>query len=180
VAPTTEEVSSITVEHQHDPDEPGSRTRWSRPPEGAEAETPTPEPEPELEVSHRNEVVLVGRITSPLRRRGLPSGDVLGTLRIVVDRSGQPRAGRKSAGFDAIDCASWSPKAHKKLEKWIVGDVIQVSGSLRRRFFRANNIPTSRYEVEIQEAQLLAPAAQVPTRPRNKEKQPGATKPDAA
>ncbi|WP_460524785.1 single-stranded DNA-binding protein [Flindersiella endophytica] len=143
-----------------------------------------PAPEPELEIDHCNEVLLVGRITSSLRKRGLPSGDVVGTLRIVVDRSGRPRPGRKSAGFDAIDCASWNPRTHKKLEKWTVGDIIQVSGSLRRRFFRTSGIPTSRYEVEVHEAQLLAPAALVPPKPNKKEKEneKGATtaKPEAA
>ena len=89
----------------------------------------------ETVIEHRNEVVLVGRITSPASERVLPSGDTITSWRITVDRDGEGR------------------------------DVVEISGAIRRRFWRAGAGLGSATEVEVQTAKRVSPAA---TRPRKR------------
>lgn len=106
--------------------------------------------------AHRNEVVLVGRVSCPLEKRELPSGDVVGTLRIIVERDGRTRY-RRSGGVDTIPCAAWSAKAQRAMSSWDSGDVVEVAGSLRRRWFRrADGASMSDYEVEVRYGKRLA------------------------
>src|SRR3954453_22067894 len=79
-----------------------------------------------------NEVRLVGRVSQAPEERVLPSGDVLWTFRVVVPRPAP--AGRSSV--DALECAAWSPRARRSVSSWQADDVVEVSGSVRRRFFR--------------------------------------------
>lgn len=104
-----------------------------------------------------NEVRLVGRLSQAPVERVLPSGDVLWSFRVVVPRAGPGRSGR--AGVDALDCAAWSGRARRSVRSWQPGDVVQVVGSVRRRFFRTEAGPASRVEVDVSEARLVRRAA---------------------
>ena len=109
---------------------------------------------------HRNEVLLVGRVAAPAVRRDLPSGAVVVSVRVVVERD--PLTLReRSARVDAIDCASWVATCHAAMEEWRAGDVVEVAGTLRRRFRRSEAGPISRYEVEADRVRLLAPKERV-------------------
>lgn len=94
------------------------------------------------EVEAVNEVRLAGRISGEPEERVLPSGDRVVVFRVVVAREG----GRP----DTIDCAAFRGDLRRKLRGWTAGDVVELDGSLRRRFFRAGGAPASRYEVEVQ------------------------------
>jgi single-strand DNA-binding protein len=108
---------------------------------------------------HRNEVLLVGRMTSPAEERVLPSGDVLVTWRIVVDRPPQPRTSeRRTPTVDTLDCVAWRGDVRRSAASWSVGDTVELSGSLRRRFWRATTGPVSRTEVEVVRGRRLAKA----------------------
>ncbi len=110
----------------------------------------------------RNEVVLWGRLSAPAEQRELPSGDVIVTLRVVVDRpTGRPRAtgsgtprrnspdGKgRSPGVDTIDVVCWSASTRRVALRLGGGEQIEVEGALRRRFFAAAAGRQSRYEVE--------------------------------
>jgi single-strand DNA-binding protein len=113
---------------------------------------------------HRNEVRLVGRLSATARVLDLPSGDRLVTFRVIVDRIGGRRAGRQqraggaapeSGGgsgrrqVDTIDCATWTRREQRRVEKWQPGDLVEVQGRLRRRFRRGESGPVSRVEVEV-------------------------------
>ncbi len=105
----------------------------------------------------RNEVVLVGRLAAPGQERTLPSGDRLVAFRLVVPR---PRPGRtaqrRASGVDTIDCSAWSVTGRRQVLGWATGDVVQVSGALRRRFWRGpGGAPASRYEVEVDRARRV-------------------------
>ena len=99
-----------------------------------------------------NEVRLVGRLSRSPEERVLPSGDTLWTFRVVVDR---PRGGPSRQTVDALECAAWSPRARRSVGRWAEGDVVEVSGALRRRFFRTVAGAVSRVEVEMTAGRLI-------------------------
>ncbi|MEO6712519.1 MAG: single-stranded DNA-binding protein [Mycobacteriales bacterium] len=109
---------------------------------------------------HRNEVVLVGRLAALADERELPSGDVMVSWRLVVDRPAQPRVeGRRTPTVDALDCVAWRKPICRTALSWQVGDTVEVSGALRRRFWRAPAGPVSRTEVEVIRARRIRKAA---------------------
>lgn len=99
-----------------------------------------------------NEVRLVGRISQAPERRELPSGDEVWTFRVVVPRGPSERS-RQSV--DALECAAWSARARRSVRAWSAGDVVQVTGALRRRFFRAGGAAASRVEVEMTAGRVI-------------------------
>jgi single-strand DNA-binding protein len=106
---------------------------------------------------HRNEVLLVGRIAAGAEERTLPSGDILVTWRLVVGRPPQPKAGgRRTASVDALDCVAWRADVRRRALSWSVGDTVEVTGALRRRFWRGPTGPASRTEVEVSRGRRVA------------------------
>ncbi len=91
-----------------------------------------------------NEVRLVGRVSGPPESRELPSGDIVVQLRVVV---GRPPSERKTQ-VDTIDVSCWTATARRAALRQHEGDVVEVTGALRRRFFRAGATTQSRYDVE--------------------------------
>jgi single-strand DNA-binding protein len=113
-------------------------------------------------VEHANEVHLVGRLAAEPESRELPSGDLVVTFRLVVARERPARApAARSATVDTIDCAAWTKSAQRSVRAWEPGDVVEVRGSLRRRFWRSPHGPSSRSEVEVSNARRAARAATV-------------------
>lgn len=98
-----------------------------------------------------NEVRLVGKISQPPEERVLPSGDVLWTFRVVVPR---PQDSGRTA-VDALDCAAWTARARRSVASWQPDDVVEVSGAMRRRFFRTGTGAASRVEVEVSRGRLI-------------------------
>src|SRR6478609_8636151 len=94
-----------------------------------------------------NEVRLVGRVSQPPEERVLPSGDSLWTFRVVVPRP--PGAAQRRQTVDALECAAWSARARRSVAAWSADDVVEVTGSLRRRFYRSAVSVGSRVEVEM-------------------------------
>lgn len=103
------------------------------------------------EYEHVNEVVLVGRLSGEVVIRELPSGDELVSFRVVVQRV--------DSGVDTIDCVAFRADVRRKVLRWSSGDVLEVHGQLRRRFWRSSGGPASRTEVEIASATKIASAA---------------------
>lgn len=115
----------------------------------------------------RNEVVLVGRVAAPAEERTLPSGDVIATWRLVVDRPpGQalPEGVRRTP-VDTLDCVAWTAKVRRTARALEAGDVAAVSGALRRRFWRAGPAVVSRCEVEVATLTRLRRAPRAVRRP---------------
>lgn len=94
-----------------------------------------------------NEVRLVGRISAAPEERVLPSGDSVWLFRVVVGRSGD--RGRSRQTVDALECAVWSGRVRRSVAGWREGDVVEVTGALRRRFFQTGGGAASRVEVEV-------------------------------
>ena len=99
----------------------------------------------------RNEVLLVGRVPAVPEERELPSGDVLVSWRVVVGRppGRRPPEGVRATTVDTLDCVAWSASARRAASALAPDDVVEVSGALRRRFWRAGAGAASRCEVEV-------------------------------
>lgn len=111
------------------------------------------------QVAARNEVVLVGRVSAPAEERELPSGDIIMTWRLVVDRPPPARGrthGRRAATVDTFDCVVWTAKLRRAVRGFAAGDVVAVEGALRRRFWRGGAGAASRCEVEVVAARRMS------------------------
>lgn len=106
-----------------------------------------------------NEVRLRGRVGAAPEERSLPSGDVIVTFRVVVARppargggAGAARPAGESRGtratVDTLDVVCWAAAPRRAAGRLEPGDVVEVEGALRRRFFGVAGGRASRYEVE--------------------------------
>ena len=129
-------------------DRPGGgrgRGRRAEPVDDAEGGSP----------AHVNEVRLVGRLASEPVEKALPSGDPLVTFRLVVDRDLKARrsAAKSSSArtptVDTLDCSAWRRDVQRTLVRAAPGEVLEVEGALRRRFWRTGAGAASRSEVEV-------------------------------
>jgi len=100
-----------------------------------------------------NRVNLRGRVSGAPAERLMRSGDRLVTLRLVVPR---PRSrSRPGATVDTFDCVAWAAKVGDALLGLAPDDQVEVSGALRRRFWRGEGAAMSRVEVEISRVRRL-------------------------
>jgi len=104
-----------------------------------------------------NEVRLVGRVSQPPEERVMPSGDTLWSFRVVVPRPEERTRFRHQV--DAVDCCVWSGRVRRSVASWRVDDVVEVKGSVRRRFFRTAHGAASRFEVEVSAGRLIRRAS---------------------
>jgi single-strand DNA-binding protein len=102
-----------------------------------------------------NDVRLIGRLSGAPTVRTLPSGDEFTVWRLVVGRSGAAVSNSRAPTVDTIDCAAHKRSVQRLAAKWASGDVLEVNGALRRRFWRGAQGLASRYEVEVSEAKRL-------------------------
>jgi single-strand DNA-binding protein len=105
----------------------------------------------------RNEVHLLGRVSAAAQERELPSGDVVLLFRLVVPRVRRPGL-KGTATVDTIDVACWASPARRAAARLEEGDLAEVTGALRRRFFRTGSGAASRYEVEASAVRRSRPA----------------------
>jgi single-strand DNA-binding protein len=107
----------------------------------------------ETQADDVNEVTLVGRMSRPAEEQVLPSGSELWKFRVIV---GRPPSPASRVTVDALDCVVWSKRPARSVAKWQAGDLVEVKGSLRRRFFTpAGGGRVSRCEVEVAAARLI-------------------------
>ena len=99
------------------------------------------------------------RLAADPQLRELPSGDTVWNLRVVVERP--PSAGKQKPRqrVDSLECAVWAGRLKQQVKGWSAGDVVDVSGALRRRFFRAGGATASRVEVELARGRIIRRAA---------------------
>lgn len=99
-----------------------------------------------------NQVFLHGRLAAEPVLRELPSGDVLAVFRLTVVRPTGDRA-----RVDSIECAAVKPRLHKTLVRAKAGDMMEITGSLHRRFWRTPAGPASRYAVDVDTVRVVKP-----------------------
>jgi single-strand DNA-binding protein len=105
-----------------------------------------------------NEVHLIGRVSAEPVPVVLPSGESVVTVRVIVDRPRLPAGRGQRRRVDTIACAAWSSPLRRTVMRWSGGDIVEVEGAIRRRFWRAEGVPQSRYEVELTAGRRLARA----------------------
>ncbi len=103
-----------------------------------------------------NVVRLVGRLSAQPEELMLPSGDTLCSFRVIV---GRPHDHRSAQRVDALECTTWVGRVRRSAMAWRAGDVVEVEGSVRRRFFRTPGGAASRVEVEVSSARRVRRAA---------------------
>lgn len=91
-----------------------------------------------------NSVELRGRVSSDPTEHELPSGDVVLEFRLVV-----PRTDR--SGVDTLDLAVWKAALRRRARNLSAGNVIEVRGTLRRRFWQGATGVVSRSQVEVEQ-----------------------------
>ena len=101
-----------------------------------------------------NQVLLRGRVSGAPTERELPSGAVVVGVRISVRRDRTTMTKGSKQTVDWVECAAWSAAARRTIARWEVGDLVEVEGSLRRRFPRGGGV--SRVEVEVLRGRRLA------------------------
>lgn len=106
-----------------------------------------------------NDVRLVGRLTGQPAMVDLPSGDALVTFRISVPRSSpsSPARGHSGSGqrVDSVPCTAWAPRLRRSILTWRAGDLVEITGAVRCRFFQAGGATRSRVEVEASAARIM-------------------------
>jgi single-strand DNA-binding protein len=110
-------------------------------------------------VPARNEVLLVGRVSGEVAERELPSGDLLVSFRVVVDRAPPKRhvpEGVRAPTVDALACVAWTAALRRTARGLSPGDVVEVEGALRQRYWRAGAGLGSRTEVEVASLRRVA------------------------
>ncbi|MGH3411714.1 MAG: single-stranded DNA-binding protein [Marmoricola sp.] len=108
-----------------------------------------------------NEVVLRGRLTAAPQQRTLPSGDRLVRLRVSVPRPERVAGAHgRAGGVDWVNCAVWAGRLRVNALRWRTGDLVELSGALRRRYFRPPSSPVAqtRLEVEVHAGRRVARA----------------------
>lgn len=114
---------------------------------------------PGSDEASRNRVLLRGRVSSPPEQRELPSGTSIVWLRISVARDPTPMTRGSRQTTDWVDLSAWGARTRRTVSSWRAGDVVEVEGSLRRRFHRGGQGTSTRLEVEVLGGRLLARAA---------------------
>jgi single-strand DNA-binding protein len=99
-----------------------------------------------------NEVRLVGRVSGQPQERELPSGDLLCSFMVVVPRPAESPSRQR---VDVLDCAAWGGRVRRSVRGWREGDTVEVTGAVRRRFFRAGEGAASRVEIEVASGRLI-------------------------
>ena len=107
---------------------------------------------------HCNEMRLVGRVADEPTAVVLPSGDELVSARLIVERPRPPAGQGRSGKVDTFACAAWPSVLRWRMRVWSAGDTVEVTGAMRRRFWRGPTGVQSRYEVEVTTARLVARA----------------------
>lgn len=96
----------------------------------------------------RNQITLIGTLSGEPEWRELPDGGEVVVWRTVVRRRSR-RSDRLT--HDTLRCVAYEPAVQRSVRAWTHGDLIELNGSLRRRFWDSQR---SMYEVEVFTATL--------------------------
>ena len=98
---------------------------------------------------------MVGRVSAAPEVRSLSVGELV-VWRMAVER---PRPADGARRSDWITCVAASPGPGADVRGLRVGDVLEIHGTLRRRFWRSQHGPVTPLEVEVRRAE---PAVSAP------------------
>jgi single-strand DNA-binding protein len=81
------------------------------------------------------------------------------TFRVVIGRPPAAGSGTTRARVDTLECAVWSGRVKRSVPSWLDGDIVEVAGALRRRFFKSGGATVSRVEVDVARGKVIRRAA---------------------
>lgn len=84
-----------------------------------------------------------------ITERELPSGDVIVSFTVVVDRPSSRRPAGSPVTVDAVPCQVLTPSLRDRVAGIPEGTLIKATGVLRRRFWRSAGGLGSALEVEV-------------------------------
>jgi hypothetical protein len=87
-----------------------------------------------------NDLLLRGRVSAPATSKELPSGDKVVEFRLIITRS-------EREGVDTLDIAAWSAKSRRIALTLDSDEWVEISGSIRRRFWQSPAGVASRWQV---------------------------------
>jgi single-strand DNA-binding protein len=96
-------------------------------------------------VEHVNEIILIGRLSGEPEWRKLSDGDQVAVWRLIVEHRD---ARSPQDAIDTIRCVTYDPALQAGVRTWSHGDLIEVRGALRHRFWKGPTGPRGLYEVE--------------------------------
>lgn len=105
-----------------------------------------------------NTVLLRGKVSTPPEERALPRGASIVTMRLSVPRETSPMTEGSRQTADWVDCAAWGRKVRRTVSGWGAGDLVEVEGALRRRFYRGASGTATRLEVEVLSGRMVSRA----------------------
>jgi single-strand DNA-binding protein len=88
-----------------------------------------------------NDCLLRGRVSAQATDKELPSGEHVVEFRLIITRA-------EREGVDTLDIAAWSAKSRRTALSLKPGEWVEVSGSIRRRFWQGPAGLASRWQVE--------------------------------
>ena len=88
-----------------------------------------------------NDCLLRGRVSAVATDRELPSGERVVEFRLIITRA-------EREGVDTLDIAAWSGKSRRTALSLKPGEWVEVSGSIRRRFWQGPAGLASRWQIE--------------------------------
>lgn len=109
-------------------------------------------------------VSVIGRLGARHQTRELPSGVEITSFTVIVDRAfednGRSSTKKKAAGpgdssrpgavrVDSIACVSSRTRVRDLVDRWEPGTVVEIEGSLRRRFWRSGGRLGSAMDVDV-------------------------------
>jgi len=94
-----------------------------------------------------NDVALRGWVTTVATERELPSGDLVAQFRIAITRP--------EGGVDTIDLESWSAKTRRTALSLKDSEWVEISGAIRRRFWKIGQGLASRWQVVTNEIKRI-------------------------
>jgi len=106
-------------------------------------------------VADNNRVVLLGKVIRAPGTTVLPSGDEVVEFRISVPRVRSRRTREASASVDWFDCAAWTTGTRRTVARWQVGDIVEVTGSLRTRHYLVAGSGRVAVSVEVRGARRV-------------------------
>jgi single-strand DNA-binding protein len=108
--------------------------------------------------THRNEVLLLGTLQSEPMPRSLNDGTDVVIFRLLVRRDDE------GVGTDSVECTSAAAGCRRAAAGWAVGDELEVTGALRRRFYRSGATSRPFTVVDVQRARRVTATTRRRTR----------------
>jgi single-strand DNA-binding protein len=99
---------------------------------------------PEKDIDYSlNDCLLRGRVSGSPTDRELPSGEHVVEFRLIVTRI-------EREGVDTLDIAAWSARSRRTALSLKPGEWVEVTGSVRRRFWQGPAGLASRWQIEAE------------------------------